>query len=90
MNDKQARNWEKKRRRGFFPYALSHIGGVFLVITIVDCLVFGWQDTLAAAELRENFLVAFGFGLLISIIDWKRNEDKYQKSRLSDLDSGRE
>ncbi len=90
MNNDQARNWEKKRRRGFFPFALSHIGGVLLVITIVDGLVFGWQETLAAMELRENFLVAFGFGLLISIIDWKRNEDRYRKSRLSDLNTGRE
>ncbi len=81
MDETQARKWEKKRRWGLGVFCIPRICGVFVAISVIDYFLEGRDWVRLVGELRENLLVAAVAGVLFGLIDWRRNENRYEEYR---------
>jgi hypothetical protein len=87
MEINQAKQWEKTRRWGFGIFCIPRISALFLAISAIDYVLVGRDWKLLVGELRENFLVAALAGIIFSIIDWRRQENRYRRFLMDHPDS---
>jgi hypothetical protein len=82
MTDREKRQWEKERAKGFGRYLLQRglllYGlGFGILMTLMQIVS---HETATPEKRLINFLIyVVGFGGLMGVITWRLNENDYQK-----------